>query len=295
MIATRSLRAAVAPHPRRAVLALAVAALGLAGLWLAAGTAGASATSSAGQLVLGPNNWLRSPQVTLPRGTTSAVGWASTNWSGYAVTGTTPASSITGQWTVPSVSRTSGASYSAAWAGIDGFANSSLIQTGTEQDYDRGGAHYSAWWTTSAQGFLEQTINEPVSPGDSISAKIMESTTTASLWTISLSDSSLVHAAWAFNTTVTYTGPGASAEWIIEAPTVGNQIAPLAVYSSPLTFDAWTVNGVNPNLLASEGGEMLARSWGRQYQVISIPSAPDGNKDAFNMAYGATAPLPPSP
>ncbi len=44
------------------------------------------------------------------------------------------------------MSRAKGSTYSSSWIGIDGFNNSNLIQTGTEQDYTSGGAQYCAWW-----------------------------------------------------------------------------------------------------------------------------------------------------
>ena len=47
---------------------------------------------------------------------------------------------------MPAVAATPTATYSATWVGVDGYSNSSLIQTGTEQDYYCGAAHYSAWW-----------------------------------------------------------------------------------------------------------------------------------------------------
>jgi hypothetical protein len=236
-----------------------------------------------------------------PSGQTHAtVGWASRNWSGYAVTGGAPYTDVTGQWTVPSVSACSSKSsgcYSATWTGIDGFTNSPLIQTGTEQDYSRGGATYQAWWTTSALGYSEQVISAgcsseldnncgTVAAGDSMSAHITK--TSGSLWTITLSDSS---ARWTLTTTTSYTGPGASAEWIMEAPSIGH-IATLPNYAN-LTFDKSTADGVSPGLVASNGGELI-----RKRQVVSIPSGPDlepGGKpsDGFAMAYGSTAPNPP--
>ena len=91
-------------------------------------------------------------------GSNTALGWASSNWSGYAETCKAPYTEVSGNWTVPSVSGPNG-SYSAAWVGIDGYTNSSLIQTGTEQDVSgTGQASYAAWWTTSAQKFAEQPI-----------------------------------------------------------------------------------------------------------------------------------------
>jgi hypothetical protein len=219
----------------------------------------------------------------------SAVGWASSNWSGYSATRSVY-TAVSGSWTVPAVQRSGKPSYSAAWTGIDGFNNGSLIQTGTEQDYYNGSGHYAAWWTTSAQGFLEQVISQPVQPGDSMTATITKAKSGSS-WTITLADTT---ENWTFTKTVTYTGPGASAEWIIEAPTVGGRTAPLANYTSPTTFDHGTVNGNrNPALVVSDGGELVAGS-GRHAEVVSIPSRPDSDTDGFNMAYGAVAPSPPT-
>src|SRR5437879_3072779 len=73
------------------------------------------------------------------------AGWQSSNWSGYAFAGT-GFTRITASWVVPAVSATGGASYSSTWTGIDGFNNSNLIQTGTEQDFVNGAPHYAAWW-----------------------------------------------------------------------------------------------------------------------------------------------------
>ena len=217
------------------------------------------------------------------------MGWQSSNWSGFATTSPTPFTGVSGNWNVPSVSATSSPSYSAAWVGIDGFNNNSLIQTGTEQDYYNGASHYVAWWTTSAQGFAEQQLNEPVSPGDPIIAKITETDSTTSTWSITLQDGSGNHG-WIFTKSLTYTGPGASAEWILEAPTVGGRIAPLAHYSLT-TFDPGTIDdNANPGLVASDGGEMVQ---GSRSHVVSIPSGPDTDTDGFNINYGSTAPSAP--
>ena len=65
----------------------------------------------------------------------------SSNWSGYAETGS-GFTSATANWTVPTVTASSGNTYSSAWVGIDGDGNSNLIQTGTEADYAGGRATY---------------------------------------------------------------------------------------------------------------------------------------------------------
>ena len=261
------------------------AGIGTLGLWtLMVGAVAAPTASGVASIAVHPKESARPGD-----GSTSAIGWASSNWSGYAATRSTY-TAITGNWKVPAVQPSGNATYSAAWAGIDGFNNNSLIQTGTEQDYYNGAAHYTAWWTTSAQGFVEQAIPHPVFAGDAITATITKTNPSTSSWTLTLADTTQN---WTFAKTLTYTGPGASAEWIMEAPTVGGRIAPLANYASPTTFDPGTVNGgANPGLVASDGGELVTGNKHR-LQIESIPSGPDRDTDGFNISYGSTAPPPP--
>jgi hypothetical protein len=270
---------------------------GLGGL-LFVGGASALPQAAGIQLQLQPNHFANPPSAGHGHGGggsggggTPWPGWASSNWSGYAETGTYH--SISANWTVPTAAFTRTASYSAAWIGIDGFKNNSLIQTGTEQDYSSGAARYGAWWTTSANGFLEQTITSGctgigasacgvVKAGDQMSASISGSGTS---WSMTLANTSR---GWSFANPVTYNGPGASAEWIMEAPTVGGHVAPIANYST-FPFDSGTVNGVSPSLVAANGGELIQGG-----VVTSIPSIPDNIGDGFNSAYGSTQPSPPA-
>lgn len=221
------------------------------------------------------------PRIASGSHTSKNAGWASTNWSGYAETGT-GFSSITGSWHVPTVSATRSASYSSNWIGIDGYNNSSLIQTGTESDYYRGSAHYAVWWEILPAA--ETPIaSMPVHPGDVINASIVHGAGTS--WTITIADATTGKS---FTTTQTYTGAQTSAEWIEEAPSVGGRIATLAHFTGA-TFDSGTVNGADAGLTASEAGVMV------QHGVqVSTPSAPDADTDGFAVAYGAKAPAPPA-
>lgn len=209
------------------------------------------------------------------------LGWSSSNWSGYAVTGA-GFTSVTGSWTVQAVSRTRKGTFSSQWIGIDGFNNSSLIQTGTESDYYQGSAHYDAWWEIlpAAETVIPSL---PVRPGDRMSASV--SRNPDGTWTIAISD---ISTGGSFSTIQSYSGAETSAEWIEEAPTVGGRIAPLAHYSSPQTFDPGTINRANPRLTSADGGEMI-----QQGQVVSIASNPDGDTDGFNVSYGSVQPAPP--
>jgi hypothetical protein len=218
--------------------------------------------------------------VEAPQGT-KHVGWLSSNWSGYAVTGGTY-TAVTGSWTVQAVSRSSRATFSSQWVGIDGFNNSNLIQTGTESDFVNGSARYDAWWEIlpAAETVIPSLT---IHPGDQMTASVKKGSGTS--WTITIND---VTTKQSFTTTQTYTGPQTSAEWIEEAPTVNGHIATLANYGLT-TFDPGTVNGGNPNLTVGDSGAMVQRS-----RQISTPSAPDSDTDGFNMEYGSTTPPPPA-
>jgi len=215
-------------------------------------------------------------------GVPRTAGWASSNWSGYAVTGG-PFTSAAGQWTVPSVAASRRSTFSSSWVGIDGFNNSNLIQTGTEQDYYNGSAHYNAWWEIlPAAETVITTIS--VSPGDHMSATIAR--VSGQSFKITITDTSNGQS---FNITQTYNGPLTSVEWIQEAPTVGGRVATLATYSSPTTFDPGTANGGNPGLSAADSGVMIQKG-----VQVSTPSGPDSDTDGFNISYGSTAPSAPA-
>lgn len=212
--------------------------------------------------------------------------WASRNWSGYAVTGSTY-TSVTGSWNVPTVTATKHsrkARYSSTWVGIDGFkkGDDDLIQAGTEQDWFGGTAQYQAWWEIlPADETPITSIN--VHPGDLMTVSITQAVTD---WTIVVTDTTTDQS---FTTTQTYHGPLSSAEWIEEAPEVGRRIAALANYGI-VDFESATVNGGNPGFVDSDSGVMEKANG----VVISTPSAPDSDQDGFAVAFGNDAPPPPS-
>ena len=99
------------------------------------------------------------------------IGWISSNWSGYAITGKKGAfKRVSAKWNVPFVRPSRGASYSSAWIGIDGFSNSHLIQTGTGHDWIDGKAYYYAWWEILPASVT--FIPLPIQPGDRMHASM---------------------------------------------------------------------------------------------------------------------------
>ncbi|MHB8438109.1 MAG: G1 family glutamic endopeptidase [Acidimicrobiales bacterium] len=290
---------------------LGASALSASGAFAALSVGGAQA-AAAPVIVHAP--MLAGHDVTLA-GATHAT-WSSSNWSGYAEKGTF--TGVTATWTVPSVSASarSSSTYSASWVGVDGFTNSSLIQTGTEQDYWAGSGHYDAWWEIlPAPETQISTSSYPVSPGDRMSASIWKTAATVTqkslfglmkkvvpVWSISLSDTSR-H--WTFSTKQAYSGPGASAEWITEAPQVNGSVATLSPYeySPPAGTGDFDNAGVLHTVVSSGtptfGGAGL--SYGNDAGVmvqnsaqVSTPGDPDAALTAFNMAYGASTPPTPT-
>jgi hypothetical protein len=241
--------------------------------------------------------------------------WAASNWSGYAETGS-GFTGVSGTWTVPSVksSPLSSTTYSSAWIGVDGFNNSNLIQTGTEEDWYNGAAHYNAWWEILPAAETPLPTSDVVKPNDAMSASIYKTTATSStirngrfhtssqpIWVITIADAT-EH--WSFTTNQAYNGPGTSAEWIMEAPQVGGRIATLAPYTfspSPATNGDFDHAGILKNTLVSSGTPTYTNA-GLNYTAdsgvmiqnnaqVSTPGNPGNANQAYNVAYGSAMPL----
>jgi hypothetical protein len=151
----------------------------------------------------------------------------STNWSGYAVTGT-GFTQAAGSWIVPAVTCTSGNQYGSFWVGLDGYNSSTVEQLGTESDCSGKTANYHAWYEFCC---IEPEItipNFPVKPGDVMSAAV---TYNGTEFTLSMKDHTTGKI---FNKTGTISGAKrTSAEWIAEAPYSGG-ILPLSDFGTML-------------------------------------------------------------
>lgn len=200
-------------------------------------------------------------------------------WSGY-VEESGPDTRITGTFTVPSLTapRIAGTNLS-EWVGLDGYGNSSLIQAGVDEYPDAsapGGFDVMPWWEIVPAPETPIALATPVRPGDSLTVVIGQLSGTG--WQITLTDNTTGHS---FSTVQTYSGPGATAEWIVEAPTDGStgRAYPLAAYS-PTTFSAVSDNG--PNSL--ETGLAIVQNGAD----ISSPSAIGSGATSFTMTYGSS-------
>jgi hypothetical protein len=215
---------------------------------------------------------------------------SSSNWFGYNQ-GTLEQNgkmfnSIAGDWTVPTATQhTAGQDESSSdWIGIGGgcidagctATDSTLIQTGTEQDVSSGTASYSAWWELVPAPSV--TISGmTVAPGDHMHASIAETVAGSNVWTITLQD---VTRGESFSQTVPYSSTHATAEWIEETPLVIGTNAGFAALPN-LTNPAWTsatVNGASAGLKASEEMDLIDSNG----NVIGAPSAPNATANGFD-------------
>jgi hypothetical protein len=175
----------------------------------------------------------------------------STNWSGYAVTGTS-FTSAKGSWTQPTATcTTSGDKYAAFWVGLDGYSSTTVEQTGTDSDCDGKSPSYYAWYEFYPNPSYEIT-SVPIKPGDQISASV---TYSGSEFTITLEN---VTTGKSFTKSARVSGAKrSSAEWITEAPccTSGGGILPLSDFGTVLFGeDSTGVSGTNYATDSSHSG-----------------------------------------
>jgi hypothetical protein len=221
----------------------------------------------------------------------------SNNWFGYQQgtleQGTKLFNSVTGDWTVPAATQhTAGqAENSSDWIGIGGgcidasctATDSTLIQTGTEQDVDASGApSYSAWWELVPAPSIAIS-NMTVSPGDHMHASVSEVVADSNVWTISIQD---VTKGESFSTTVPYSSTHGTAEWIEETPLlIGTNagFAALPNLTDP-AFTSGTTNGTPVQLRSSEQMQLIDSNG----NVIGTPSAPNAAGSGFSACTWAS-------
>jgi len=187
------------------------------------------------------------------------------------------------------------AEYSSSWIGVGGgcvdagctVTDSTLIQTGTEQDVAKSGkAAYSAWWEVIPLPSVQIT-GMTIRAGDRMVASVAEGTAGSNVWTIKLKDLTNRDS---FAMTVPYDSTHLTAEWIVETPVVIGGGGAVTVGPLPdlttVHFDGARANGRNAGLKPSEAIQLVDPSSGH---VLATPSAPDAQNNGFNdCAYATT-------
>ena len=183
----------------------------------------------------------------------SATSVESSNWSGYAATGSDGAfTSVSASWVQPTVTCGSKTTYSSYWVGLDGYSNSALEQTGTEADCIGGRAEYGAWWEVLPASESDYSVT--VKAGDALTASVVYNGN--GTFTMKLTDST---EGWSKSTTADGSSgyEDTSAEVIAEATEVNGSIAKLSDFGTVdftgATADGNALSGYSPTEIVMAG------------------------------------------
>ena len=227
----------------------------------------------------------------------------SSNWSGYAVSA--PANSVSyvaGSWVEPTASSTTNG-YSSVWVGIDGYSSNTVEQIGTEADVAHGTVTYSAWYEMYPSAMV--TIpNFTIKAGDSITASVKYDPTHQD-FVLTINDTT---GSQNYTTTQTATGAArSSAEWIVEAPSSGRGVLPLANFGSVTFSNAYAAINGTTGPIDNPGWQAYAINMTSRSRVetstsaLSDSAAPAGDTlytgqvSSFTDTYNATSPSPVTP
>jgi hypothetical protein len=207
-----------------------------------------------------------------------------TQWAGYIVASNFQnrqpvASSVSASWTVPEVKTSENNTESAAWIGIGGYGDKTLIQTGTDQQCVNGRVSYYAWYELIPDPVVRIT-NMRIRAGDTITASINLTNKAASAWSIEIND---VTRGATFKEAVFYNSSRLSAEWIVERPTVNGNIRTLADFGS-VTFSNCTATIENSTgTVSSFPYNQLVMYTSQDVQLVTVsPLYSDGSSFTVN-------------
>ncbi|HEV8535454.1 MAG TPA: G1 family glutamic endopeptidase [Candidatus Limnocylindria bacterium] len=213
------------------------------------------------------------PSVAQP-GTPATTTSSSSNWSGYVASGGV-FTSVTGTWTVPTVSGSSTGA-DATWVGIGGLTTRDLIQAGTQAMVDGGGTvEYSAWIEMLPAS--SRTVPLSVTAGDSVTVTITEQSTGD--WLIAMKNNSTGRT---YNVTVQYSSSNSSAEWVQEAPSIGRGLVALDQFGTLQFTGGSAVRDGKTMTLAALGARAITMI-NAQGQAIAQPSTIASDGSSFTV------------
>jgi hypothetical protein len=281
-------------RPRRLLYSLAVI---LPALGLLAGTAASAsaktlshtpsaaveakqlATNAIKDLVVGQHPLNQRTGISSPGNIHGLSDVESTNWSGYADTGSS-FSAVSSSWTEPSAScsgRTE--SLAAFWVGIDGYSSDSVEQDGTLIECYRGEAYQYTWWEMYPTNDI-QVVGETLAAGDAITATVTRSGTS---YTLKVTDAT--HTADSFSTTQTCSScANSSAEWIAEAPSGSSGVYPLADFGSWTASNASVTEGTTAGVISSFTDDEITMV-DNSGATKALPGALNSSGNGFSVAW----------
>jgi hypothetical protein len=227
----------------------------------------------------------------------------SSNWAGYAIHRSgVRFRTVLGSWTQPRAVCTAGrATYSSVWVGLGGYNLSSpaLEQIGTELDCTAGGRVVSNAWYELVPA-ASRTTKLTVAPGDRVRASV---SVTGNQVKLTIADLTR-HRSFA-KTLHDIVIDTASAEWIVEAPSVCGSVSDCQTL--PLAdFGTAAVTGARATTTSGHRGSIIDRRWAttkislaenaRSFvgspasrPILAAPSALSAGGTGFTVSYSGTA------
>ena len=203
----------------------------------------------------------------------------STNWSGYADTGSS-FSKVSARWTEPSVTCSGSATQLAAfWVGIDGYTSSSVEQDGTLIECYAGTAYQYTWWEMYPTNSV-QVVGESLAAGDAISSTVTRSGTT---YQLTVTDST--HTADSFTRSETCSScANTSAEWIAEAPSGSSGVYPLADFRSWTASNASVTEGSTSGVISSFTDDQITMA-DTSGNTEALPGSLNSSGNGFSVTW----------
>jgi len=208
-------------------------------------------------------------------------GATSRNWSGYVATEKQkkPYTFVEANWTEPSYTCDgSSPEASVIWVGLDGWSDGTVEQGGTIAicSGKNQGTHY-AWWEMYPHNSVQKVF--PVKVGDHMYASVTYKTGQADPYNIFVwdetSDVSLTK-----NEACSSTCKRSSAEWIVESPGFGSQLAFLPKFK-PIAFTEGNAsivpNGTTVGVIASFTHVAVTMTGSSGNRAVPSALTPGGN------------------
>ncbi len=217
-------------------------------------------------------------------------GTTSNNWSGYVNTDSKTFTFVEANWTEPSYKCDGNSPESAViWVGLDGFSSSTVEQGGTIAicNGTRQGTHF-AWWEMFPHNAIQEVF--PVKVGDKMFASVTYKAGAAKPFNIFVKDTTS-GASLSMNEACSNTCARNSAEWIVETPSFGSQIAFLPKFKPITLTGGFTSVGATQTPLVDIAGfphqaiTMVGASGNR-----AVPSALTSNGQGFTDKWISSAP-----
>jgi hypothetical protein len=212
----------------------------------------------------------------------------STNWSGYADTGS-GFSSLSAKWTEPKISNcsTSGPEKAAVfWVGIDGFSSTTVEQGGTGAICGAGTPlTYFTWWEMFPTNNI-QAVGVKVKPGDKISASVVR---TGTKYVIKVTDSTTAGNSFTTSPQSCSTCKNSSAEWIGERPSTSSGPLPLPKFSTWTVTAAAVKAGSKSGTIKSFTDNEVTMFNKKGGHVLAQPSALNSAGNSFKDVWKASS------